>query len=210
MYYGKDIVQQIMASPRGHEIGLHAFSHVPFSECSHEVAEAEIKFGLIAAAALGLSPSSFVFPYNKVGHIDVLKAHRFKIYRSQDLGTITDWGSTTPITGRILHRLKPQPATPKWRDGIWEIASSIFALDNQLHLPLVSRAKIGLQQTVRRGGVFHLCLHPHDLLFRPALCRELDQILDFVCRKRERGELLTITMGQLAEGLNQPKVKSEA
>ena len=30
LYYGKDIIEKVMSSPVGHEIGYHSFSHVPF------------------------------------------------------------------------------------------------------------------------------------------------------------------------------------
>lgn len=49
LYYGKDIVEKIISSPVGHEIGYHSFSHVVFSECSREVAEAEIKSGILTS-----------------------------------------------------------------------------------------------------------------------------------------------------------------
>ena len=42
LYYGKDIVEKILSNRIEHEVGCHSFSHVIFSECSREVAEAEI------------------------------------------------------------------------------------------------------------------------------------------------------------------------
>ena len=55
LYYGKDIVEKIMSNQIEHEIGYHSFSHVIFSECSREVAEAEIKEGV------KLAKESYVF-----------------------------------------------------------------------------------------------------------------------------------------------------
>ena len=46
LYYGRDIVEKILSSRIEHEIGYHSFSHVVFSECRREVAEAEIKEGI--------------------------------------------------------------------------------------------------------------------------------------------------------------------
>jgi peptidoglycan/xylan/chitin deacetylase (PgdA/CDA1 family) len=89
LFYGKDIIEDIMLSRIKHDIGYHSFSHVTFSECSRAVAEAEIEAGLKASAGFGLKLVSFVFPYNKIGHLDVLKQKGFTIYRSQDLGAIT-------------------------------------------------------------------------------------------------------------------------
>lgn len=84
--YGKDIAEKILSNRIEHEIGYHSFSHVVFSEYRREVAEAEIKEGLkLAKKEFGLTLKSFVFPENKIGHVDILKKYGFKIYRGYNL-----------------------------------------------------------------------------------------------------------------------------
>ena len=73
LYYGKDIVEKILSNRIEHEIGYHSFSHVIFSECSREVAEAEIKEGIKLAKEFGIPLRSFVFSENKIGHVDILR-----------------------------------------------------------------------------------------------------------------------------------------
>jgi len=85
LYYGRDIVEKILSNRIEHEIGYHSFSHVIFSECSREVAEAEIKMGDKLAKEFGIALKSFVFPKNNIGHVDVLKKNGFKIYRGYNL-----------------------------------------------------------------------------------------------------------------------------
>ena len=77
LYYGKDIVDKILSNRIDHEIGYHSFSHIVFSECSRDVAEAEIKVGDKLAKEFGITFKSFVFPENKIGHMDILKEHGF-------------------------------------------------------------------------------------------------------------------------------------
>ena len=77
LYYGRDIVDKILSNRIEHEIGYHSFSHVVFSECSRKVAEAEIKMVNKLAKEFGITLKSFVFPENKVGHIDVLRENGF-------------------------------------------------------------------------------------------------------------------------------------
>jgi peptidoglycan/xylan/chitin deacetylase (PgdA/CDA1 family) len=86
LYYGGDIVEKILASSVRHEIGLHSFSHIPFSQCSREVGVAELELGMKAAKRFGITPKSFVFPGDYIGHLDVLKRQGFKIYRGKQLG----------------------------------------------------------------------------------------------------------------------------
>jgi peptidoglycan/xylan/chitin deacetylase (PgdA/CDA1 family) len=119
LYYGRDIVEKILSNRIEHEIGYHSFSHVIFSECRREVAEAEIKEGIKLAKELGITLKSFVFPENKIGHIDVLKENGFKIYRGENLGRYDPNQSflIRKFNGGI-DKMIAQPAEPKWMNGI--------------------------------------------------------------------------------------------
>ena len=201
LYYGKDIVEKILGSRVRHEIGYHSFSHVPFSECTREVAEAEIEAGLKAAADLGIKLESFVFPYNKIGHVDVLREKGFKIYRGVDPAAA---GRSSPLSGlfRELNRFSPTLSEIKWMNGIWEISGTNLIVDMPRYMPLVSIAKAGINRAVRAGRIFHIWLHPHNLILRPSLSRSLDSIMEFVSEKRNRGELRVMTMGDLVNVLH--------
>jgi peptidoglycan/xylan/chitin deacetylase (PgdA/CDA1 family) len=208
LFYGRDIIETILSSRIRHEIGLHTFSHVPFSKCSRLVAESEIKEGIRAASKLGIVMTSFVFPYNQIGHLDLLKANGFRIFRGQDMGTISRNSPGTHLPGRVLNRIFPSPVELHDNQGIWEIASSTIALDKQLHMPLVSRSKIGINRAIKGNKIFHICLHPHDLLYRPALANELDEVLAFVAKKRMAGQIEIRTMTDLAPRIGSDKEKS--
>ena len=170
LYYGKDIVEKILSNQIEHEIGYHSFSHVVFSECSREVAEAEIKEGIKLAKEFGITFKSFVFPENKVGHVDVLKENGFKIYRGENLGRcdINQSFLIRKFNGGIDKMIAP-PAEPKWMDGIWEIPSSMSFCDPQIKLSILPRAKLGLYRAIQSKKVFHVFLHPHNLLMYPSL-----------------------------------------
>jgi hypothetical protein len=63
---------------------------------------------------------------------------------------------------------------------------------------VVSRAKRGLRAALRHNMIFHLWLHPQDLLLDPGLASKLDTFLALVAQQRERGALEVMTMGELA------------
>lgn len=207
LYYGRDIVESIISSPVKHEIALHSFSHVPFSECSHEVAEAEVKEGIKTARELGVPLKSFVFPGDNIGHIDVLRENGFRIYRGKELvrldrSQITWHWITDMVAGRIL----APPAQPKWVDGIWEIPSSMPFCDAPfLQFTLLPRARLGIQRAIRSNKVFHIWLHPHNLVAYPSLVKRLDSLLSFVARRRDEDKLQVMTMGELAGYLGDRK-----
>ena len=129
LYYGKDIIKEIMTSQVKHEIGYHSFSHVPFSKISREIAEVEIDTGISLAKELGLTLKSFVFIGNDIGHIGVLKERGFEIYRGH---TLTEGNIEQSLLSQIFHgvinRMIAEPTEPVDRDGIWEIPASLYFL----------------------------------------------------------------------------------
>ena len=208
LYYGRDIVEKILSNRIEHEIGYHSFSHVVFSECSREVAEAEIKEGIKLAKEFGITLKSFVFPENKIGHINVLKENGFRIYRGENLtrGKISQNILIRKFNGGIDKVIAP-PAEPKWIEGIWEIPSSMYFCDSQIKFSVLPRAKLGLYRAIRSNKVFHVFLHPHDLLMYSSLKSDLDKFLAVVARKRSEGKIEVITMGKFASYLNTKKDK---
>lgn len=206
LYYGKDIVERILSSPVKHEIGLHSFSHVLFSECDREVAQAEIREGVKLARQFGITPKSFVFPENKVGHIDVLRENGLKIYRGPDL-TRADPAQS------YLHRkfngamdmIIPKVAEPIWRQGIWEIpGNGMFGEIPQIPSGVIIRGKLGLERAIRQNGIFHVWLHPYNLVLQPSLAGHIDRFLCFISRKRDEGKIRVMTMAELASSLKVP------
>ena len=204
LYYGKDIVEKIVSNRIEHEIGYHSFSHVVFSECIREVAEAEIKEGTKLAKEFGITLKSFVFPDNEIGHVDVLKENGFKIYRGENGRRRYDPSKNILVrkfNGGIDKVIAP-PVEPKWKDGIWVIPSSMYFCDPQIKFSVLPRAKLGLYRAIRVKKVFHIFLHPYSLLMYPSLKDDLDSFLGTVAKKREEGEIEVMTMGEFADVLN--------
>ena len=204
LYYGRDIVEGILSNRIDHEIGYHSFSHVVFSECSREVAEAEIKMGNKLAKEFDITLKSFVFPENKIGYTDVLKKYDFKIYRGKTPGRydINQSFLIRKFNGGVAKVIAP-PTEPKWMDGIWMIPSSMCFYDPQIKLSVLPRAKLGLYRAIKAKRVFHIFLHPHDLLAHPSLKEELDKFLGIVAKKRNEGKIEVMTMGEFAERLDE-------
>lgn len=95
------------------------------------------------------------------------------------------------------------PAEPKWMDGIWEIPSSMFFCDPQIKFSVLPRAKIGLYRAIRSKKAFQVFLHPHNLLMYSSLKDDLDKFLGTVAKKRDEGKIEVMTMGELANYLNE-------
>jgi len=203
LYRGRDIVERILANPIQHEIGLHGFFHIPFNKCSREVAKAEIEMGIKAVNILGIQPKSFVFPQNRIGHIDVLKENGIRIYRGKNLSWWKQdiWPPIRKLDS-AAHKLIASPTLPLLKDGIWELPSSAFFCDPHMPFTLPWRAKIGLQRAIRARKIVHIWLHPWSLLLYKRLVEDLENFLALVAQKRDEGKAKVMTMGELASLLS--------
>jgi len=203
LYYGRDMVEKILANSVKHEIGLHSLFHISFSQCSREVAKAEIEQGVELAQRLGITPKSFVFPGNYIGHVDVLKSYGFQIYRSKDAGRYDIAQSfLVRSMNRAIDKAIAPPVLPSRKNSLWEISGSTYFCDSKTPFTLLPRAKLGLNRAIRANTVFHIWLHPWSLLDQPSLEKILGKFLTLVAKKRDEDKLQVMTMGELASYLN--------
>lgn len=204
LFYGTDIIKKILSSSIDHEIGYHSFSHVVFTEITKEVAEGELSEAKKIEKEWGIKFKSFVFPRNEIAHLDVLKEHGFTIYREKNAGRYN------PMRSVFIHKFQgavdkviAPPVEPEWRDGIWGIQSSMCFYDPQIKSSVLLRAKIGLYRAIRSKKVFHIFLHPHNLLMYPSLKDDLDKFLALVAKKRDEGKIEVMTMSEFGKVSNE-------
>lgn len=77
--------------------------------------------------------------------------------------------------------------------------------DPQIKFSVLLRAKLGLYRAIRSKRVFHVFLHPHNLLMYPSLKDDLDKFLRIVAKKRDEGKIEVMTMGEFSEVLNRTR-----
>jgi hypothetical protein len=213
IWYGSDIVQQIIDCNVTQEIGCHTFSHIRVGEsgCSRECFASELRACRIEAEKFDLNLQSFVFPRNSVGHLDVLADAGFLAYRGIGLNLFE---RLPGIMGRICRQLDhflpltPPVVLPKKVNGLWNLSASYFYPANYQWWKLISsvmrayKVKKGLRKAAKKRAIFHLWFHPFNLASQPdKLLKELESIFTEVCRYRDAGRLDNLTMGELARRL---------
>lgn len=206
LFHAPDLIAAVSASPTGHEIAYHSLSHPRFTECSRETARHELDAGVQIAAESGYHLRSFVFPENKIGHLDLLQGAGFQIFRGSTRGSRDGArGTIARLAGAIQRRLTAHPVWPTHRAGLWEIPGSMFFGDTLLPATLVARARHELRAALQQKAIFHLWIHPQDLLLDPGLIPKLDTVLAAVAEQRDRGTLAVMTMADLALALDEPR-----
>ena len=212
-WYGPDIMDAILTCSVPQEIGCHTFSHVFADDpgCSKGSLESELDACRVLATEKAIDLRSFVFPQNRVNHIEVLARKGFTAYR----GTQHCWykGFRRPlwsIAYRLDTLLPVSPLTiPERRSGIWNFPASYYYLHRDgwgKRVPVWLRAwkaNNGLRRAANHKALFHMWFHPYNLATdMEGLFGGLEQIFVEVNRLRDKGLLENPTMGDLADRLN--------
>jgi peptidoglycan/xylan/chitin deacetylase (PgdA/CDA1 family) len=210
--FGDGLVDRIQAADVEHEIGLHTFSHVELgaSSTTARVADAELSAAVDAARAWDIDPSSFVFPRNNVGNLQALADHDIDCYRGiEPTNNLPDaWGTAGGIAYATLAGSSPPLVHPR-RDslGLVDVPASLFLFcfegvarsvaESLVGDPVAVQAKRGIDRAAAADGVFHMWLHPNNLV-TPRDAARLRSIFEHLARVRARTDLTVRTMAQVA------------
>jgi peptidoglycan/xylan/chitin deacetylase (PgdA/CDA1 family) len=212
VYYGRSLIEKILACPVPQEIGGHSFSHVLFGDprCSRETAASELAECARLADEAGIQLRSFAFPGNSVGHLDLLPEFGYTCYR----GPEPSWyGGPGPGPVRRLAHLadivlarRPPVAEPVEEiPGLWNLPGSMMYFPmhgRRRRIPLsrrVKRAVKGLDRAAKERQVFHLWFHPTNLADEvDRMFAGLHSVFDHAARLRKDGALTFAPMSELA------------
>lgn len=194
LWYAPDLIQMIREYP-DQEIASHSFSHIIFNQCSNQQAENDIKNCVKVAREQGLKLTSFVFPRNKIGHLEILKKHGFTSFRGQDL---RNW--------ELLFHSTPPVYGVKIESGLVNIPGSMYfvsARGLKYFIPPGLRrfkAKLGIDKSIKEKKVFHLWVHPVDFTDNTeSLFAEFEEILKYAQERINLKLLESKTMREIAK-----------
>lgn len=204
-WYGRDIVRMVKKYPR-QEIACHSFSHIIFGDpgCSPESADSEIKACMRLAKQERIKLTSFVFPRNSIGHLDILKKYGFTAYRGMEANPLRRTKLAKLIT--LFLPFSPPVHSATNSDGIINIPASMYLPSSRglrrfiPHHLIVSAAIRGISQAVRERKIFHLWLHPEDLVGRrKKRIIALRKILVYATTLRDQNVLDIVTLQKLSQ-----------
>lgn len=76
------VMKALLESPIRHDVGAHGYYHRSFSDLTAEEAENELRLISAGMKKYSLIPRSFIYPRNKVAHLNLLKKYNYTCYRS--------------------------------------------------------------------------------------------------------------------------------
>lgn len=206
--FGDGLVERIRSADVDHEIGCHTFSHVEFGDerTSPDVARAELERCEAVAAEWDLSLKSFVFPRNKVGYRDLLAEYGYESYRGWP-ETAAGKGAARKLAEATVAENEPRLVTPTVDEyGLVNVPPSLFLFSFEglarrmtapvFGDPIVAEARRGIDEAIRKDGVYHLWLHPNNLTSEDDVGR-LRRVLGYL--NTHRHEVSIATMDAVAE-----------
>ena len=182
LWYGPDLIQQIMECRTSHEVGTHSFSHIDFTGrySSSEVVRRELESCIDARQPFGLSPKSLVFPRNRseYSYLPLLASAGIVAVRHRD----------RDVGIRLSH---PQRTST----GVYKIYESMN-LRTARHYDYVQKAKLFIRKAMERHAVYSLWFHPCESI--DLFETQFRGILDYIDSERKTGRLWVATMAELA------------
>ena len=211
-WFADGLVDAVAGASVDHDVGGHTFSHRQLDpDLDREIARAEIEATVEAAAQRGFDLDSFVHPGNVIGHRDLLAEYGFTCYRGRQPDLPYDGTPVEPVR-KLLSGVVG--GTPRLVDpavdehGLVDVPASLYLFDvdgapsKALHRagvdPVVDRARHGIEAAARRDGVYHLWLHPNNLVADRDVER-VERILECVDAVRARTDLTVETMAAVAD-----------
>ncbi len=213
-FYARSLVKRLLASHQ--EVGSHGFSHPIYGDagCSEAAARSDLAASVAAAAELGVTLRSFVFPRNVHGHLGLLREAGFTCWRPLEPAPYRRAGVPGSVV-RAAHLIDvaratcPEVVVPViGAHGLVEYpaSASILPLEGVRRLiPMrqrVERCRRGLDRAAAEGKCFHLYSHPINLASHPGeMLAAFGAVLDHAARLRDAGRIEVLSMGDAAERL---------
>jgi len=170
------IFERILDSSIKHEIAAHGYSHRIFTNLSRAEAQEELRMISTGFQKFGVRPTSFVFPKNRVSHLDLLERFEYESYREE--GGLRKDGMFVRRKGQLydIH--------PGFHLGL--TYNPIF-LDKMIDIAVTRRLP------------FHIWFHPRDLFeTRGSTQKNIDGVLfplySYAKKKEKEGTLRFKTM----------------
>ena len=214
LHYAPSLIKTIMAY-EGQEIGSHTFCHYYCNEPGQTLeafAQDTAAVKKIAQQTAGAEIKSFIFPRNhfKQSYLNVLKEHDVLAVRGNPKGIAYSGGSMLSRVLRMIDSYIPILGSKSYdrsecvQDGIANIKASLFFRKYNGKLAFLEPLKLWnikylMKIAARKGKVFHLWWHPHNMGRDPErFLAQIEQLLIWYKKLHEEYGFESKNMGELA------------
>lgn len=218
-YFGKKLIEMVKNDSR-HEIGTHTFSHYYALEegQTKEEFEADLEAAIKIAEANQIQIKSFVFPRHQINpdYLEVFYRNGIQIYR----GTEKAWchsparGADEGILKRAVRYLdyfvclgnQHCQDLSEVKDGnLYRVRASRWLRpfkesEKKFDFLKIRRIKNQMSHAAKKGKIFHLWFHPHDIGVNQEInFKLLEEILKHYAFLKEKYQMKSCNMAEVVE-----------
>ena len=198
-WHGDWALDMVQGASSAHEIGLHGVTHVPWGNVDAAFIDAEAS--LLGQLSNPTRQSrTFIYPRNKVGHVDRLGAMGIEGYRA------AKQHSSRAASLLSEFALGDRPEPPCAPQGDQTVIPAGYFLNFKAGLrrfvPTAITVKRGanmLDRAARDGGIVHYWLHPENLAAAPATIDALEGIVRHAAQLRDAGACDILTQANYVD-----------
>ena len=209
LWYAPEVVQGILSSKVGHDIGSHGGRHRYFDEMSEEQCIEDLQFASYIHKKNGLALDSFVYPRNKVSRTYLLAPHGIRIYRGQDIAWHETIRNRNVHLGRVANMvdkmipIAPDVVIPEYSEKVCNLPGSMLFFGRNGIRKLVNskvmlrKLEKGLNSAISENAVFHLWFHPSN--FWHDTEQQFEILERFIAKASEYSSLGKLEIKTMAE-----------
>lgn len=207
-WLARDLVEELAASPAGHEIGTHTYFHAtPTTPQGLAADTTTCRAGLPGGGGFGLR--TIVYPRDQVRHARSLPDMGVLQYRGPGEPWYLQRAESPTATQRIGHTVaqaagrRAPLASVRPGTATQFTSSAVLTLRHGIRrrIPAAAlrrRFVDPLDQAVRSGGIYHLWTHPWNLAIPGSDAFDLlAEVCDRAATLRDRGDLEVLTMDEV-------------
>lgn len=211
LWFGEDIIENILSCKIAQEIGCHTFFHTLTSEANEGEYERELQqCRALARDKYGLEMKSFVYPRNEGGYQDALVRAGLENVRGSDParsvpavpGMRQAWNFLSEYAGVAVQDVSVHAES----NGLIILPGSYFfptILRGGFRAPMSQRlrkCRSGIEHAIKNGTNVHLWFHPHNIsVDLKYWLSGFEGLFQYVAKEREAGRLKNETMGNLSD-----------
>jgi len=189
LFYNPDLFEYLLNAEVDHEIGLHSYEHPDFSSLSEREAEVDLEAGIKALSDWEINPESFIFPRDRIAHIELLGEYNFRYYRSKT--------TRSKFQSLLQELVPPVAAFSPAEDTPHPIPATQYLAARRPETLIRLNMKRSLKRVVAKDGLVHFWLHPHEIYTRSSLFDTVEKCIELIGRYAEHGDISCTTMMEI-------------
>jgi hypothetical protein len=221
LWYGADIIDDILSRKTAHEIALHGYTHKTLDTMTGDEVLIEINESLPLFVRRGIIPCTIVFPRNRIAHLELFDRCGFVCYRGEELFPKTHSLPFVGMAFRRYHRYIAALSVPIVYDcevdpsGLVNLPSSrwFFGFNRNierildglnLHLVRIHKMVEGIAKAASERKIIHIWAHPCEFQTNKDFDK-LRFLFEGVSSQVSKGSLESVGMAELAKRFHKVK-----